>query len=100
MHRAIDLGALKIGLELGIFLVIGAGIIGIVAAIVAMMGGGEVTPPAMGMPTATAAGAGMTNWAAGTTPPPPPAMPTVPPAESPWATPPPQPAPPEDPGQQ
>ncbi len=110
VHTAIDQGALKIGLDLGLFLVIGAGIIGIVAGVLAMMGGGDVASSSMGMPAATATGAGMTNWAAATPRQPemPPA-PAAPAAESPWATSPPppapaepsaEPAPPEDPGQQ
>lgn len=107
VHQAIDQGALKIGLELGIFVVIGAGVIGIVAAVAATMSGGEVSPSAMGMPAATATGAGLTSWAAAP-PPPQPEMPAAPPPESPWAAPsptaPPVPpaehVPPEDPGQQ
>ncbi len=100
VHTAIDQGALKIGLELGIFLVIAAGVIGIIAALAAMMGGADVASSTLGVPTATATGVGMTNWAATTPPPPQPGLPDAPPAESPWAMPAPQPSPepPADPG--
>lgn len=100
VHQAIDQGALKIGLELGMFVVIGAGVIGIVAALAAMMGGADVAPSALGTPATAATGLGMTNWAAVTPPPPQPSLPDAPPAESPWATPEPRPSPepPADPG--
>ncbi len=100
VHQAIDQGALKIGLELGLFLVIAAGVIGIIAAVASMMGGAEVASSALGMQTATTTGLGMANWAATTPPPPQPGLPEAPPAESPWATPAPQPSPepPVDPG--
>lgn len=94
VNQAIDQGALKIGLEIGIFLVIAAGLIGIVAAILAMTSR-ESAPAGTGISTATAiaTGTGMTDWAAGAPPPP---MPAAPPAEPPWTPP----APPEDSGQQ
>ena len=67
VNTAVDTGALKIALDIGLFLVIGGGVIGIVAGLLAVF----TKTPAPAMPAA-AGGVGLTGWAA----PPAPAMPS------------------------
>lgn len=101
VNQAVDAGALKIALDIGLFLVIGGGVIGIVAGLLASLT--KTSAPAM---PAAAGGVGLTGWAA----PPAPAMPSptpspgdpssptsTQPAPSPWVTPNPTPEPPSAP---
>lgn len=98
VNQAVDSGVLKIALDVGLFMVIAGGVIGIVAGLLAM----STKTPAPAMPSA-AGGVGLTGWAAppapGTPPPPPssgdPNAPTSTAALSPWVTPNPVPEPPK-----
>ena len=72
VQQAIETGALKIALEIGIYLVIAGGLVGLVAGVIAFVS----SEPAPAMPVA-AGGAGLTGWSV---PAPPPVPPPVPPA--------------------
>jgi hypothetical protein len=85
VNQAVDSGALKIALDIGLFIVIAGGVLGIVAGLLAM----RSKPAAPAMPAA-AGGVGLTGWAA----PPAPATPSpTEPAPTPWPTPAPTPEP-------
>jgi hypothetical protein len=98
VNQAVDSGVLKIALDVGLFMVIAGGVIGIVAGLLAMF----AKTPAPAMPAA-AGGVGLTGWAA----PPAPGTPSLAPSSgdpnaptsaappSPWVTPNPVPEPPK-----
>jgi hypothetical protein len=101
VNQAVDSGALKIALDIGLFMVIAGGVIGIVAGLLAMF----TKTPAPAMPAA-AGGVGLTGWAAppgsGTpSPAPPSGDPNAPTSTesppSPWVLPNPEPEPPRAP---
>jgi hypothetical protein len=73
VNQAVDSGVLKIALDVGLFMVIAGGVIGIVAGLLAVF---TKTSPAPGLPAAVG-GVGLTGWAA------PPAPGTPSPAPSP-----------------
>jgi len=60
VNQAVDSGVLKIALDVGLFMVIAGGVIGIVAGLLAIF---TKTPPAPALPAA-AGGVGLTGWAA------------------------------------
>jgi hypothetical protein len=103
VNQAVNSGALKIALDIGLFMVIAGGAIGIVAGLLAM----STKTPAPAMPAA-AGGVGLTGWAA----PPAPGTPSPAPSSrdpnaptsaasppSPWVAPNPVPEPPKAPSE-
>lgn len=99
VNQAIDSGALKIALDIGMFIVIAGGVLGIVAGLLAM----RSKPAAPAMPAA-AGGVGLTGWAVPAAPAapsptenPPTPWPTTAPTPEPSAPPAPPSAPPEPP---
>ena len=89
VQQAIDQGALKISLEVGLYLVIVGGLVGIAAGLLAL------ARRAPSPPLATPSGAGLTGWTAPAPmiPPPPVSVPGEPIPDV-WATPAPPPPPP------
>ncbi len=68
VQQAIDQGVLSVSLQIGLYLVIGGGLLGILVGVLSLMSRGEPTPSVPAAPTS-----GLTGWAAPTPPPAPPA---------------------------
>jgi hypothetical protein len=68
LETAIDQGFLKLSLQIGLYLVIAGGFIGVLAAVIAMLSKATAAP----MPSSAVSGSGLTGWAAPTPPPAPP----------------------------